>query len=88
MYVDDWGNEYKTLNEAKKGIRKICLSQDKEEIYELISDYMTIPLEVVRWIGENHYIAIDFSITFMNEIDKAIDDWCESYIEDLEYYDD
>jgi hypothetical protein len=82
MFYDSWGNEYKTKKDAIKGIYKICETQDEHDYWEMISEYMLIPSEIMDWIVGNHLHS--FREQFADEILKAENNWCESYIEELE----
>ena len=82
MVYDSWGNEYNTKKEAIKGIHKICDTQEENEYWEIISEYMHIPSGIMDWIIDNHLHS--FREQFADKIKEAEDDWCEYYIEELE----
>ena len=81
LWIDSWGNEYKTKLAAKKGIRKICLNSP--DLWETIGEYMCIPYEVMTWIRDPKRWS-DFLVDFHDEIEGAIKDWCDYHYEELE----
>ena len=82
MVMDSWGNEYKSIEDAKKGLRKIC--RENEDFWEMVSEDMCIPLEVMNWICDSQTRMEDFQKHFKTDIELAIDSWCEYYEEELE----
>ncbi len=79
MFIDSWGNEYKTREEAITEIHDICKECD---YWEMVGEYMCIDSDIMHWIIENHLES--FRKHFNKQILEAENDWCEMYIEELE----
>lgn len=85
MFIDSWGNEYKTEQEAKEGLLKICREQN--DYYKMLAEYMDIPFSVINWIlKENLYSR--FADEFKKDIYDAEDNWIDYYLCDLYYTED
>lgn len=79
MFIDSWGNEYETKEEAIAEIHDICKESD---YWEMVSEYLCIDWDIMRWIIENHLDS--FQKHFADRISEAEDNWCEMYIEEIE----
>lgn len=74
MYSDEWGNEYETYKAAQQGVLEM-LRDDKEEYWEVISEWLNIPLEIMRWIKEDDLRLANFKGYFAGEIADAEEEW-------------
>lgn len=80
MWIDSWGNESNTKEEAKNKILKNF--RESENYFETISEILIIPTRFFEWIVNNHWN--EFKKEFATEIDQAEKDWAEYYFEGLE----
>lgn len=80
MWVDSWGNESNTKEEAKNKILKNFRAS--EYYFETIAENLIIPTKFFEWIVANHWD--EFKKEFDKEIDKAEKYWAEYYFEELE----
>lgn len=79
-YIDEWGNEYKSEEEAGQGLLKIL--RESDDYYQTLSEQMNIPTNVFEWIVKFHYP--EFSKEFKKEIENAEIDWVDSCWLDVE----
>lgn len=82
-FIDGWGNEYHSKEEVEAGLLKI-LRNDKEYYYNVLSEKLNIPINVLRWIADVRYHYTDFFETFKIEIELAEHDWIEGYLLEVE----
>lgn len=84
MYIDDWGNKYKTYNDASKGVLDILYNDCSSYIYESIAEYMNIPFHIFKWLLMDSGIYNKFKMAFKEEIKNAEENICENYFEYIE----
>lgn len=76
MYYDQWGNVYKTMEEAKAGVLKQFSTREiaAELYYHIDID------SLLEWCIGN----ADFHKQFAGEFEATVNELCEEYISDEE----
>lgn len=85
IYIDSWGRESNTLEEAKEKILE-TLRQD-EDYYGIIGEYLIIPSYFFDWIVSTPPVWEKFKEHFSEEIKEAELDWADYYFEEIEEID-
>lgn len=80
MFIDSWGRESNTREEAEKKIRK-TFNDGSREYYITISEQLNIPTEYFLWIVNNYWEK--FKEDFADDIKLVEDDWCSYYFDEL-----
>lgn len=80
MFIDSWGREFNTREEAEKKIRE-SFNDGSREYYITISEQLNIPTEYFLWIVDNCWEK--FKKNFADDIKLVEDDWCRDYFDEL-----
>jgi len=80
-WIDSWGQESPTYDEAVKGIYKTL--RESDDYFERLAEGLGIDLDLLEFIYR-HNCGEAFEAEYAKQIKAAEDDWCECYIWDLE----
>ena len=85
MFVDEWGREYKTREEAREAFGKQF--REDEDFYSEIALAIDTN-EVIEWIVNELKLGKEFQEKFAEDVKCAEDTWCDYRMEELEEIDD
>lgn len=84
MYIDEWGNEFKTIDEAKKFYTEKFNEVMKEEPVEILQDYLDESSLILAWIFEKHpELVNEFKKDFADDLKTVREDFIENRLWDL-----
>ena len=78
MYIDDYGNEFKTIKEVKDyAIQN--LYKDNAEFINALEDFVT-SIELLHWITKNPTAFEKFKEDYVTVIRMAENDYAKEYL--------
>ena len=80
MFIDSWGRESFTKEEAEQKI--IQAFRESPDYYESIGEILNIPSEYFEWIVNHHWE--EFKKRFADNIQMAETEQLEYYFEEIE----
>lgn len=85
MYTDDYGNEFRTIEEAKKFYAKKFYEEMEEEPYDILFDCVDEANSIIEWIVKKHpELLKDFKEEFADNIKRSQKSYIEYRLWDLE----
>lgn len=85
MYIDDYGNEFKTIEEAKEFYVKKFYEEMEEEPCDMLLSCVDDAYPIIGWIVTKHSELLkDFKKEFADSIKKGQEDYIENHLWDLE----
>ena len=86
MYIDDYGNEFKTIEEAKEFYAKKFYEEMEEEPCDILFECIDESYPIIEWIVKKHSELLkDFKEEFVDNIKKGQEDYIENHLWDLEF---
>lgn len=85
MYTDDYGNEFKTIEEAKEFYAKKFYEEMEEDPYDILLACVDDAYPIIGWIvTKRPELLKDFKQEFADNIKKGQEDYIENHLWDLE----
>lgn len=85
MYIDDYGNEFETIEEAKKFYTKKFYEELEEDPYDILLECVEDADSIIEWIIKKHpELLKEFREEFADNIKDGQRNYIEYYLWDLE----
>ena len=85
MFIDDYGNEFETIEEAKKFYAEKFYKEIEENPYDILLECVEDADSIIEWIVKKHpELLKEFKEEFADNIKNGQKNYIEYYLWDLE----